>query len=70
MQKINIVGNNEKDETNKFIFLGTKPKISRIFKKMKLKKIFIYLNILLMKNSILFKNIWRKFLKIKIIMIY
>lgn len=47
MQKINIVGNNEKDETNKFIFLGTKPKISRIFKKMKLKKIFIYLNILL-----------------------
>jgi len=47
MEKINIVENIEKNEMNKYIFLGITPKISRIFMKNQLNKIFIYLNILI-----------------------
>jgi len=45
MEKINIVV--EKEEINKYIFFGITPKIIRIFKKIKLNKIYIYLIVLL-----------------------
>ena len=64
MHKIKIIENIEKDDMNKFIFLDVKPKILRLFKKIKLNKIFIYLNLVII-YIILFslcqKNIKKSF---------
>lgn len=47
MNKIKIIGNEEKSGINKYLFIGTKPKISLLFLNANLTKIIIYSNIII-----------------------